>query len=98
MVTIATMTVIIVAQRVGVQIIVPPIGRHRPWPGVAAPIELTGVDASISIDEQVCSTTLQLTLTNRGGANQEAVVLLPVPDGVVVRSLQYDGVGPEPTA
>jgi Ca-activated chloride channel family protein len=99
-VTTTTTTTTVTTQPVpdGVQIIVPPIPRHRPWPGHEIPIEVAAVNATISIDEQVSSTCLELTLTNKGGANQEAVLLLPVPDGVAVRSLQYDGVGPEPTA
>ena len=93
-----TTTVTIEPFRDGVQIIVPPISRHRPWPGQPMPIEVTAINTTVSIDEQVSSTTIELTLTNKGGAIQEAVMLLPVPDGVAVRSLQYDGVGPEPTA
>jgi len=39
------------------------------------------------------------TLTNKGGEqNQEAVLLLPVHEGVAGGSLQYGGVGPEPRA
>ncbi len=77
-------------------IIVPQVFRVRPMP--TASIVLTGIDAAVTVDDQVASTVLELTFTNPGGVQQEAVVLLPVPDGVAVRSLQYDGVGPEPTA
>jgi Ca-activated chloride channel family protein len=93
-----TTTTVIEPIREDVQIIVPPIGRHRPWIPQQMPIEVTAINTNVTIDEQASSTTLELTLTNKGGANQEAVMLLPVPDGVAVRSLQYDGVGPEPTA
>lgn len=84
----------------GPHIIVPQVSIHprrRPH-APPTPVELTAVSANISVDEQVAATTLELTLTNRAHAQQEAVVLLPVPDGVSVRSLLYDGVGPEPTA
>ena len=81
-----------------VQIIVPPLPRHRPWAPQLIPIEVSSINTSITIDEQAAGTTLELTLTNKGGVNQEAVLILPVPDGVAVRSLQYDGTGPEPTA
>jgi Ca-activated chloride channel family protein len=99
-VTQTTTTTTITTQPVpdGVQIIVPPLPRHRPWIPQQAPIEVTAINANVTIDEQASSTTLELTLTNKGGAIQEAVMLLPVPDGVAVRSLVYDGVGPEPTA
>jgi Ca-activated chloride channel family protein len=59
---------------------------------------VTAINAAVAIEEQVSATSIELTLTNKGGTNQEAVLLLPVPDGVAVRSLQYDGTGPEPTA
>jgi Ca-activated chloride channel family protein len=80
-----------------VNIIVPPM-PPRPWPGRPDPVRLSGVNLSIGINDQVSTSTLELTLTNPSGAPQEAQVLLPVPDGVAIRSLQYDGVGPEPKA
>ncbi len=39
-----------------------------------------------------------MTLTNPSHSPQEAQIMIPVPDGCSVRSLQYDGTGPEPTA
>ncbi len=85
----------------GPHVIVPQVSIHphrrRPHTPPAT-VELTAVNANISVDEQVSATTIELTLTNRSRSQQEAVILLPVPDGVVVRSLLYDGVGPEPTA
>jgi Ca-activated chloride channel homolog len=97
-ITTTTTTTVIEPLPDHVQVIVPPIPRHRPWPGHAVPIEVTAINAAISIEEQVSATSIELTLTNKGGTNQEAVLLLPVPDDVAVRSLQYDGTGPEPTA
>jgi len=83
----------------GPHVIVPQVSIHpHRRPHVGAPVELTAVSANISVEDQVASTTVELTLTNRSNAAQEAVILLPVPDGVAVRSLVYDGVGPEPTA
>lgn len=46
----------------------------------------------------VATTSLELTLWNPGSTPREAQVLLPVPEGVSVRSMQYDGTGVEPTA
>lgn len=71
----------------------------RPW--MHAPVSgahLSAVDAKITIDGQIASTTLELSLTNTTGLPQEAIVMLPVPEGVSIRSLQFDGVGQEPTA
>lgn len=76
-------------------IIVPQVRRP---PRIDAPAKLTAVEASIAINDQVATTTLDLSLTNTGSTLQQAQILLPVPDGVTVRSLQYDGVGPEPNA
>jgi len=78
-------------------LIVPQVLR-RHWPRQEAGVELTAVSASIQIVDQVATTTLELTLTNPSGRAQEAQVLLPVPEGVAVRSLQYDGVGSETNA
>lgn len=62
------------------------------------PVQLKSVDAKVSINEQVATTTLVLTLFNPSRSPMEARVVLPVPDGVSLRSMAYDGVGPEPTA
>lgn len=78
-------------------VIVPPISpRH--WPQRPQPVALSRVDVSIKIDEQVAATQFQFTLSNPSASRQEAELLLPVPDGVTVRSLELDGTGPEPTA
>jgi len=77
------------------QIIIPPFRPRTPH---AVAVELTAVGGDIQINDQVATTVIELTLTNRSGQPQEAQIILPVPDGVAVRSLQYDGIGPEPTA
>lgn len=68
----------------------------RPVPSRA--VELRAVGATIDIDGQLATTHLELSLHNPAGGPQEAQVVLPVPAGVTVRSLQYDGTGAEPTA
>ncbi len=78
-----------------VQIIVPP-GRPRPWAG--APVQVEAVGATVTIDEQVGVTNLEIMLHNPSNRAQECQILIPIPDGVTVRSFQYDGTGPEPTA
>lgn len=77
-------------------IIIPPV-PPRPWPGREV-VELTAVDVSIEIADQVSTTTLDLSLTNPAGTPMEAQMVLPVPDGVAIRALQWDGTGPEPKA
>jgi Ca-activated chloride channel family protein len=66
----------------------------RAWAAVA----ISAVAADISIVDQLATTSLEISVTNTTGSPQQAELLLPVPDGVTVRSLQYDGTGPEPTA
>jgi Ca-activated chloride channel family protein len=80
-----------------VQTVLIPIGS-RQRPEIASPITLNAVSARIEIRDQIAMTTLELSLANPASTQQEAQLLLPVPDGVVVRSLHYDGVGPEPKA
>ncbi len=87
------------AQIDGPQIIIPNvqrrvIGVHREH----SPLELTKVDAAVTIRGQAASTTLTLTLHNPAGRQQEAVLLVPVPHGAVVKGLNYDTGGPEPVA
>lgn len=77
-----------------IEIIVPPV-PHRPMP-VDRGVRLTAVDVRIEIVDQVATTTLALDLTNPGPRPGEAQIMLPVPEGVAVRSLQWDGTGPEP--
>lgn len=83
--------------RSDVQVIVTPV-RSRPRPGANEPVRITAASASVLIVEQVATTTLELSLTNPAHRPQEAQLVVPVPEGVSVRSLQYDGTGPEPTA
>lgn len=61
-------------------------------------VRVESVRADVSIDDLVATTSLELTLWNPGSTPREAQVLLPVPEGVSVRSMQYDGTGVEPTA
>jgi Ca-activated chloride channel family protein len=70
--------------------------RHPSMP--ERPVRVSNVDASVSIVEQLATTNLEITLTNSSGRAQEAQIVLPVPEGASVRSFQYDGTGPEPTA
>lgn len=87
----------------GDPIIIVPQGRHviippRPHPPTAIPVKLTAVNTTVSISDQVAATTLVMTLNNPGGVQQEAQLLVPVPDGASVRAFGLDSLGPEPTA
>lgn len=79
-------------------VIIAPQARRPIWHRAAEPVRLDRVDVSLTINEQVATTLLELTVMNPGSTPQQAELLLPIPDGATVRSLQYDGTGPEPTA
>lgn len=68
--------------------------HHRPLP----PVKITAIAASVDIADQVAATSIEITLANSGGAVQEAVLLVPVPEGAAVRSFQLASLGDEPTA
>jgi Ca-activated chloride channel family protein len=61
-------------------------------------IRISQVTADVRILEQVATTTLNVHLSNPGGTQQEAVMLVPVPDGAVVRSFTFAGSSSEPSA
>lgn len=87
------------ASRPAVQVIVPQVARQVPIR--FAPVAVTSVDARIVINDHVATTSITMAMTNPGGMASEAQVVIPVPEGVAVRSIQYDGVaGPagEPNA
>ncbi len=83
----------IVAPQNRVQVIEP----RRPEPPSGA-VMLSSVSSTATIDDQVASTTIVLTLKNMARVQQEAQVILPVPAGASVRSFQLDSAGDEPTA
>jgi len=64
----------------------------------AAPVEITAISASVNILEEAAETTLEVSLRNPTSAKQEAEILLPVPDGAVVRGFTFQGNGAEPSA
>lgn len=64
----------------------------------AGRIEVTAVNVGVVIQDQAATTTMDISLANRGGGLQEAELLVPVPDGAVVRSFDFEGAGAEPSA
>jgi Ca-activated chloride channel family protein len=64
----------------------------------AQPIQISDVSADVRILQQVATTTLELGLTNPSERQQEAEMLVPVPDGAVVRSFTFAGSASEQTA
>ncbi|HXQ68879.1 MAG TPA: VIT and VWA domain-containing protein [Pyrinomonadaceae bacterium] len=61
-------------------------------------VQISGVAAEVRILEQVATTTMDVGLTNPTQRIQEAEMLIPVPDGAVVRSFTFEGSAKESTA
>ncbi len=61
-------------------------------------IEITGVNVGVVILEQAATTTMDISFRNTSRSRQEAQLLVPVPDGAVVKSFSFEGSASEPTA
>ncbi len=62
------------------------------------PVEIEAVTVSVAALGPAATTTMDVSLRNPAGAAAEAVLLLPVPDGAVVRAFDFQGASAEPTA
>ena len=54
-------------------------------------VEITEVSVLIDILESTATTTIEIRLHNKSNRRQEAELIVPVPDGAVVRGFAYDG-------
>ena len=61
-------------------------------------VDITGVNVAVSIAEQAATTTMDVALRNGADSRQEAELLVPVPDGAVVRGFTFQGSAKEATA
>lgn len=61
-------------------------------------VEVTSVQAGVVIVAQVATTTMDIGLKNPSGSRLEAELLVPVPDGAVIRGFTFSGAAKEPTA
>lgn len=61
-------------------------------------VQITHVEAGVVILNQVATTTLDIHLGSTSAGRQEAELLVPVPEGAVVRSFTFEGKAGEPTA
>ena len=66
--------------------------------GAKSAVKIVEVRAGAVILEQVAETTLEISLENPSSVRQEAELLVPVPDGAVVRAFVFQGAKAEPTA
>ena len=64
----------------------------------AQQIQISDVAAEIRIVHQVATTTLDVGINNPSAQQQEAEMLIPVPEGAVLRGFDFVGGAKEPTA
>jgi Ca-activated chloride channel family protein len=62
------------------------------------PIVVAAAAAQVRIRDRAATTTLEFELRNPAGRDQEAVLLVPVPDGAAVSAFAFLGGAAEPTA
>ena len=75
-----------------------PQARSYSLSGLRQQVEITSVEAEARILEQVATTTMDVGLSNPTRQIQEAEMLIPVPEGAVVRSFSFAGSAKESTA
>jgi Ca-activated chloride channel family protein len=74
--------------------VIVPQSRARAFaPGNGGAIEITDVRVRFDIVEAMATTTIEIRLENMTRSRQEAELVVPVPDGAVVRGFAYDGPG-----
>ena len=61
-------------------------------------VRITAVEVGVVVMEQAARTTIDVSMRNDDGAQQEAELLLPVPGGAVIRRFAFEGEAAEPTA
>lgn len=75
-----------------------PQSRAYSLSGQQQQVQISGVTAEVRILQQVATTTMDVALDNPTRQIQEAEMLIPVPDGAVVRSFTFAGSQKESTA
>ena len=72
--------------------VIVPQSRARAFtPDRRGTVEITEISVLIDILESTATTTIEIRLQNRSNRRQEAELIVPVPDGAVVRGFAYDG-------
>ncbi len=61
-------------------------------------VRVASASAHVRILERAATTQLEIELHNPASVPQQAVLLLPVPDGAAVSAFAFDGPAPEATA
>jgi Ca-activated chloride channel family protein len=72
--------------------VIVPQSRARAFtPDRRGTVEITEISVLIDILESTATTTIEIRLQNKSNRRQEAELIVPVPDGAVVRGFAYDG-------
>ncbi|MBI4749631.1 MAG: VWA domain-containing protein [Acidobacteria bacterium] len=72
-------------------VVIPQVSRvFNTASGEYSPVEISEVQADIGLIEQIAATTLTITLKNISSTPQQTELVVPVPDGAVVRSLSIE--------
>lgn len=76
------------------------VPQARPWnrPPVTGTVTLTAAEARVDVTGQVATTTLDFALTNAFATRLESELVIPVPEGAVLRGFEFQGLAKEPTA
>ncbi len=75
------------------------VPQARAYPPAHSPaLEITGVTAGVVIRDRIATTMMEIDVRNPSAMRQEAALLVPVPDGAVVREFAFQGSGAEPSA
>ena len=72
-----------------------PFGPPRPE---SRPVEVTGVGAAVTVVDQLATTQMDIALHNPNGRQVESEIVIPVPDGSVLRGFSFEGTNLEATA
>lgn len=72
-------------------VIVPQCRARAFTPDRRGTVEITEISVLIDILESTATTTIEIRLQNKSNRRQEAELIIPVPDGAVVRGFAYDG-------
>lgn len=79
--------------------IIVPQSRSRAFaPERAGAVEIMDINVRVDVLESTATTSIEIKLQNTTNRRQEAELIVPVPDGAVVRGFAYDGPGGQITA
>ncbi|MHC4170302.1 MAG: VIT domain-containing protein, partial [Planctomycetota bacterium] len=79
--------------------VIVPQSRARAFaPERRGAVEITDISVLVDVLESTATTSIEIRLQNTSNRRQEAELIVPVPEGAVVRGFAYDGPGGEITA